>query len=529
MQIYKFVWQDIFSFFRREFSPNGPVRKASLVAPEGQRYTTTKTIGLINGFLSLFKFGLSDCNAGFGSNMRHFTYYCNDEGTYVNSYGKVMFNPENGNNARDVVDEMATLLTAGRLNEDSRNIIANEIGNDSVNDAELRIAQQLMIVTPEFHSTSLIDFTGEERQLPEPEPMDPDKPYKAVVFLMLEGGFDSYNLIVPLSQCSKDMYNEYARERGVAGLPQGFLLGIDTGQHSQVCSKFGVHASLPVLKNLYDASDLIFLANTGVLFEPVTKEDWDTKSLTQLFAHNVQQRETQQVDPYGDTAGAGVLGRMADALTRNSYSTGSFSISGETFSLLSEGDAPSINQIDPWIDPIFNPKPSRDGLDSVMFDLNNPSLSTSGFYGKTWSDTFEANVKQTEELKQALDNANTGVEFPNNLIGNSLERVANVIKMSSTLKHNRQLFHVKDVLYDWHGVPDRYGDEILAPLNSAIDAFVQEMKAINMWDNVVLVMASDFGRTLTPNTAGGTDHGWGGTNNNILLLIIIIYYDDAIL
>ena len=30
-----------------------------------------------------------------------------------------------------------------------------------------------------------------------------------------------------------------------------------------------------------------------------------------------------------------------------------------------------------------------------------------------------------------------------------------------------------------------------------------------MLDNVVICTHSDFGRTLTPNTTGGTDHAWG--------------------
>ena len=46
-----------------------------------------------------------------------------------------------------------------------------------------------------------------------------------------------------------------------------------------------------------------------------------------------------------------------------------------------------------------------------------------------------------------------------------------------------------------------------AQMNSAIGDFVKEMKSQNLWDNIVLVTSSDFGRTLTPNAVGGTDHG----------------------
>ena len=36
------------------------------------------------------------------------------------------------------------------------------------------------------------------------------------------------------------------------------------------------------------------------------------------------------------------------------------------------------------------------------------------------------------------------------------------------------------------------------------------MVAQELWRNVTLVITSDFGRTMTVNSGGGSDHGWGG-------------------
>lgn len=47
-------------------------------------------------------------------------------------------------------------------------------------------------------------------------------------------------------------------------------------------------------------------------------------------------------------------------------------------------------------------------------------------------------------------------------------------------------------------------------LNSALDSFSGEMKSQGYWDNVSLVITSDFGRTLTANSGEGSDHAWGG-------------------
>ena len=40
--------------------------------------------------------------------------------------------------------------------------------------------------------------------------------------------------------------------------------------------------------------------------------------------------------------------------------------------------------------------------------------------------------------------------------------------------------------------------------------FINEMKRQGIWEDVVIVMGSEFGRSIPTNSGGGTDHGWGG-------------------
>ena len=54
----------------------------------------------------------------------------------------------------------------------------------------------------------------------------------------------------------------------------------------------------------------------------------------------------------------------------------------------------------------------------------------------------------------------------------------------------------------------------LEQINVALEAFSSEMKALGVWDDVAVLTASDFARTLDSNGAG-TDHAWGG---NYMLL-----------
>jgi len=47
-------------------------------------------------------------------------------------------------------------------------------------------------------------------------------------------------------------------------------------------------------------------------------------------------------------------------------------------------------------------------------------------------------------------------------------------------------------------------------LNTALTAFKDEMVAQGIWNDVTLVLTSEFARTLTPNSGEGSDHAWGG-------------------
>ena len=44
---------------------------------------------------------------------------------------------------------------------------------------------------------------------------------------------------------------------------------------------------------------------------------------------------------------------------------------------------------------------------------------------------------------------------------------------------------------------------LFTELNDAFHAFSEEMKALNVWNNVTVIQTSDFARTLNPNGSDG--------------------------
>jgi len=487
----------VFSFFRSDFSPAGPVSQASLVAPEGQRYLAPYVIGLMNGLLSMVRFGLSDCDQGFGAGGAG---SCRDGG-YEAGQGNLTFIPSDPSDAKTVVDELAIVLTGGRLNSQSREIIQQEFENAESDEKGLKIAEQLIISTPEFHSTSLTEFNGKVRpELDEVE--ESDREYKALIYLHFHGGLDSYNMIVPHSGCiEKNLYDEYAEIRGNIALDNETLLLIDTGGEQQPCDYFGIHYDLPVLQDLYDDGDLIFFANVGTLFKDVTKADWRSETKTQLFAHNIGTRDAQRIDPMKAYDGTGVFGRMSDVLTANGYNTGGISVASENYILIGEPQAsPAPFYVDSrGVKEIFPNLPEE--LQESINDLNNASDVYSGLYGETWSQTLQNSIFQTELMKEALENATLFNEtlFPDSHLGRQFKMVAKAIEGRDTLGLDRCTFYLSMGGFDTHFDQEEILGTRFETISEAFEAFVKEMRGQGMWQNVAIVTSSDFARTITPN------------------------------
>ena len=202
----------------------------------------------------------------------------------------------NFNTAEEIVDDLATLLTSGRLSDANRQLMTEAYNytlslKDDPYEAMVNV-QQLMIASPEFQTTNTPSLTGEDRPLPN-KPQSSGKPYKAVIYLMLSGGADSYNMLVPniCSGTNADgvpVSEQYITHRGVMAFNRTegeFNLTISASSE-QPCSSFAVHDELEFVKELYDDKDLLWIANAGVVNQNgMTKNNFNAKTKTQLFAH----------------------------------------------------------------------------------------------------------------------------------------------------------------------------------------------------------------------------------------------------
>ncbi len=136
--------------------------------------------------------------------------------------------------------------------------------------------------------------------------------YRALVCILLSGGNDSFNMIVPNDE---DQYDEYSKIRSDLALDRSSLLALpgttDEGR------SYAVHPGLADVQQLYEMGELAFVANVGTLVEPLDGNDVDqgkARVPLGLFSHSDQIAQWQSVVSYSRTSSYGWGGRMADLI-----------------------------------------------------------------------------------------------------------------------------------------------------------------------------------------------------------------------
>jgi len=392
----------------------------------------------------------------------------------------------------------------------------------------LKRAVELLLATPDFAVTNLAQPSTTPRAAAS-RPASGGRPYKALVVLFLDGGADSWNMIVPHSGCTPGNvsanYETYHTLRGGSAegvaLRKEELLTINVpnmpGQPAQPCSMLGVHPRLSTVRRLYEEGDAAFFSNVGTLVEPMTKAEYLAKQKRRppnLFAHNVQVKVTQSMHPQ-DKVATGVLGRLVDVLNRDgssgraAFRTGTYSLDG--MSKMVEGKSAPIVLDKRGVVSFAHHADMGEALSNITLGGGGGGAQS---YKSVFGETFARQLQDALSTSQTLDVATSGVSlaatFPQTgNLGRELEQVARVIAARGELEEERQVFLVTHGGFDSHASLKDQVDGHFLEINAALEAFQAELKAQGVWEDTILLTASDFARTYAMNGAG-TDHAWGG-------------------
>jgi cullin-associated NEDD8-dissociated protein 1 len=215
-----------------------------------------------------------------------------------------------------------------------------------------------------------------------------------------------------------------------------------------------------------------------------------------------QHAETVRADAISSS---GILGRISEQLSLKRLKASCYSVSGKQSNALEEPPGLADSQI------IIDPKSEVSKLDKYQIsdiDLHNITLnSTSVIYesifADTWNEVLNKGLKNMAQLEYIMRDSS----IPKPLESKQMDFIARTIASRAKLNSTVDMFDYRMGGFDTHS---SFGFVYnMKVLNLELQEFVTEIKRQGVWDNVLIVMASEFGRTLRSNRKG-TDHGWGG-------------------
>ena len=348
--------------------------------------------------------------------------------------------------------------------------------------------------------------------------------YKAMVCILLAGGADTHNVLIPTEQSE---YNDYKATRGDLALnfndPDGAPDEAIALDYSTNGKTYAIHSGMTAVRDLFNDGNLAFLANIGTLIEPIANESeyfsGAKKLPLGLYSHSDQIMHWQTSVPQSRSA-VGVGGRMADILKdMNTIPEVSMNISLAGKNRFQTGN----NVIEYAISRNSN-------VDNIGFDGFNNVNGETGFLNdlknntvkslaeESYQNIFESTIgsltNQTSESIEIMQAAFANIvplstTFSDNNLSEDLKKIAETISVRSHLGANRQIFFVTVGGWDHHDNVKGNMDVMMPMVSNAMGEFYAAMEELNMENDVVTFTISDFARTLTSN-GNGSDHAWGG-------------------
>ncbi|MEO1518936.1 MAG: DUF1501 domain-containing protein [Bacteroidota bacterium] len=340
--------------------------------------------------------------------------------------------------------------------------------------------------------------------------------YKALVCILLAGGNDSFNMLVPMENAA---YADYSTTRSNLALARNSLLALNPSGANQ--PSLGLHPAMPEVHQLFDSGRLAFVSNVGTLVEPTTLAQFTNGSANLplgLFSHADQIQQWQTSVPQSRSA-YGWGGRVADILqSMNNNQNISMNISLSGRNVFQSGNQSAEYTIRPsgtgsiGIDG-YKGTSALDQIKTSAID-NLMEQQYTDIFKRTYAGVVR-NAQDTHELfSAAVGNVNLSTSFSPSFLSQSMNMVARTIAARDRLDVCRQTFFITFGGWDHHDEVLNNQNAMLAVVSKALGEFNAAMEELGVADQVTTFTISDFARTLTSN-GNGTDHAWGG---NVLVM-----------
>jgi len=318
-----------------------------------------------------------------------------------------------------------------------------------------------------------------------------------LVVLQLAGGNDGINTLVPYAD------DAYRKARPKLGLPADQILKIN--------DYAGLHPRLTGIRDLYGSGNLGLVQGVGYpnpnRSHFRSTEIWQTASdagrnVADGWLGRYFDNCCQGSDP---TVGVAIGGQTPQAFA-SSHPKGVAFSNPEQFRYMSEaaanpGDAEKfIRQMNQPEDSEHSSMTENSGgsIGMISGPADNDG-STVDFLQRT---ALGAEMS-SDKILQITRKTKSTVNYPATQLGNSLNLVARLIAGGLPTR----VYYVSQGGFDTHANQLPSHDRLMTDLNAGISSFVADLKAQGNFNRVLMLTFSEFGRRVSENASGGTDHG----------------------
>jgi uncharacterized protein (DUF1501 family) len=314
------------------------------------------------------------------------------------------------------------------------------------------------------------------------------KDHPILVVLQLAGGNDGLNTVIPFED------DLYFKARPTLGIPKSQVLALD--------HLVGLNPALAPLKGLYDGGNLAIIEGVG--YPNPNRSHFRSTEIWQTASDAQEIRTEGWIGRYFDNCCGGedptvglALGEQLPEAFSAANPTG-VAIGRLANMGFDRENGPGEARLFAELNGL---EPASLSGDSVG-NLSGPNKSGMSALEYLQRTALDAQVS-TDKIRQVIRGTKNEVAFPKNQLGAALSLISRLIAGGLPTR----VYYASQGGYDTHAGQVNTHKRLLSELATSLAAFCDDLKRKGIFDRVMVMTFSEFGRRVNENANGGTDHG----------------------
>ncbi len=299
---------------------------------------------------------------------------------------------------------------------------------------------------------------------------------KVVVVIQFNGGNDGLNTVIPVRN------DIYYKERPRLGIKKESSLLLN--------DEVGLNPALEAFKGLYDEGNLSIVNSVG--YPNPDRSHFRSMDIWHSASESSEYINTGWIGRYLD---AQCKGCDKPTMALEVDDVLSLALKGEESKALAFKDAGRL----------YNSSKEKYYTDITADHVKGEE--TIDYLYKTMSETLSS----ADYIYKQSKLHPTNQTYPSTNLGKDLKTIASLILSDI----NTKVYYVSLGSFDTHVNQEGQQKRLFTELNDAVKAFTADLKKNNRFDDVLMMTFSEFGRRVSQNASGGTDHG---TANNMFFI-----------